>query len=243
MRLKRFCATTPFERFGEGGADLVLLVGRENVDDTIDGFGRARGVQRAEDKVAGRRRGEREFDRFQVAHFTDENDVRIFTQRAAQGGGERVGVHADFAVLHQAILAAMHKLDRIFDRDDVIVPLQVRVIHHRRERGGFAGAGRPGHQDEALLQHREFLQDRRQAQIVDRQNLRWDQTEDRGDAVFLLEESWRDSGRSPELRSRSRHRQFLRRRLIFSSGRDLVDHRLEVVIFAAADNRRAPVRH
>jgi hypothetical protein len=38
-------------------------------------------------------------------------------------------------VLDEAILAAMHKLDRVFNRDDVIVPLQVSKIHHRREGG------------------------------------------------------------------------------------------------------------
>ena len=178
-----------FERFGKRGANLVLLVGRENVDDTIDCFRRARGVQRAEDKVAGGRGGQRQLDRFQIAHFTDEKDVRVFAQRAAQGGGERVRVHADFAMLHQAILAAMHELDRVFDRDDVIVPLHVGVIHHRRQRGRFAGTGRAGDQDQALLQHRKFLQHRRQTRDLRTvRTLRRDQTEDRRDAVFLLEE-------------------------------------------------------
>ena len=40
--------------------------------------------KRAEDQVAGRRRGDGQFDGFQVAHFTDEDDVRVFAQRAAQ---------------------------------------------------------------------------------------------------------------------------------------------------------------
>ena len=157
-----------FERFGQRRADLVLLAGRENVDDTIDRLRRARRVERAENKVTGGGRGQRELDRFEVAHFTDEQDVRIFTQRAAQSRGEGAGVHAHFAMLHQAVLASMHKFNRIFDRDDVIVPLQIRVIHHRRQRGRFAGAGRPGDEDEPLLQHRKFLQDRRQPELFAR---------------------------------------------------------------------------
>ena len=123
-------------------------------------------MQRAENKVTGGGRGEGELDRFEIAHFSDEQDVRIFTQRAAQRGGEGACVHADFAMLHEAVLAAMHELDRVFDRDDVIVPLKIRVIHHRRERGGFAGTGRTGDEDEALFQQREFLQHRRQAELV-----------------------------------------------------------------------------
>ena len=64
-----------FERFGQGGANLVLLIGRENVDDTIDRFGGARSVQCSENKVTGGGRGQGELDRFEIAHFTDEQDV------------------------------------------------------------------------------------------------------------------------------------------------------------------------
>ena len=89
--LEKVLRDDAFERFGERGANLVLLVGRENVDDAVDRFGRARSVQGAEDKVAGGRRGQRQFDRFQVAHFTDEQDIRIFAQRAAQAQQRRNG--------------------------------------------------------------------------------------------------------------------------------------------------------
>ena len=133
--LEKVLRDDAFERFGQRGADLVLLVGRENVDDAVDRFGRARSVQRSENKVTGGGRGQRQLDRFEIAHFTDEQDVRIFAQSAAQGRRKRACVHAHFAVVHEAILAAMHKLDRIFDRDDVIVALHIRVIHHRRQRG------------------------------------------------------------------------------------------------------------
>ena len=206
------------ERFRQRRANLVLLIGRENVDDTIDGFGRARGVQRSENKVTGGRRGQRQLDRFQVAHFADENDVRVFAQRSAQRVGKGTGVHADFAMLNETVLAAMHEFDRIFDRDDVIVPLQVGVIDHRRERGRFTGTGRTGHEHETLLQHRKFFQDRRQAELVDRQHLRWNETKHGRDAVFLLEEIGTVAQRRPGLRSRSRRRAFLRNVLIFSSG-------------------------
>src|SRR5204863_6113317 len=45
-----------FERLGQRGSDLVLLVGGEDVDDTIDRFGSARGVEGSENKVSGRGR-------------------------------------------------------------------------------------------------------------------------------------------------------------------------------------------
>ena len=34
------------------------------------------------------------------------------------------------AMLDEAILTPMHEFDRVLHRDDVIVPLQVCVIHH-----------------------------------------------------------------------------------------------------------------
>ena len=45
------------ERLGQGSADLVLLGGREDVDDTIDRLGGIGGVQCAENEVTGSGRG------------------------------------------------------------------------------------------------------------------------------------------------------------------------------------------
>ena len=62
-------------------------------------------MQRAEDQVAGGGGGDGQFDGFQVAHFADENDVRVFAQRAAQSRRKGFGVDADFAMVHQATFA------------------------------------------------------------------------------------------------------------------------------------------
>ena len=74
------------ERFGKGRANLVLLLGGEDVDDAVHGLGGAGGVQRAEDQVAGAGGHQGQFDGLQVAQFADQDDVRVFAQRAAQGG-------------------------------------------------------------------------------------------------------------------------------------------------------------
>ena len=46
-------------------------------------------------------------------------------------------------MVHQAVFALVHEFDRIFDRDDVVLPVLIRVIDHRGQRGGFAGTGGP----------------------------------------------------------------------------------------------------
>ena len=80
-------------------------------------------MQRSENKVAGRGSGESQLNGFEITHFSDEQDVWIFTQRTAQGRGERACMHSYFAMLDEAVLTAVHELDRVLDRDDVIVSL------------------------------------------------------------------------------------------------------------------------
>ena len=142
MRRKRFCATTPLSDSAKRGAHLILLAGGEHVDDAVHRLGGAGGVQRAENEVARGGGGQGEFDGFEVAHFPDEDDVRVLAQRAAQGGGEGFRVDAHLAVVDQRLLALVDELDGVFHRDDVVLPVQVGVVDHRGERGRFAGAGR-----------------------------------------------------------------------------------------------------
>ena len=61
-------------------ADLRLLVGREHVEDAVDGLDRAVRVQRGEGEVAGLGDDERRLDRLEVAHLADEHDVGILAQ-------------------------------------------------------------------------------------------------------------------------------------------------------------------
>ncbi len=70
----------PLQRDRELGADLVLLGGRERVDDAIDRLGGVLGVQGREDQVAGLGRGDRGLHRLEVAHLADEDHVWVLAQ-------------------------------------------------------------------------------------------------------------------------------------------------------------------
>jgi hypothetical protein len=96
---------------------------REDVDDAVDRLGRAVGVQRGEGR--GARLGDRErgVDRLQVAHFADQHHVRVFTQRVLERVGERLGVRPHLALVDDAALVLVDELDRVFDREDVPLPL------------------------------------------------------------------------------------------------------------------------
>ena len=77
---------------GELDADLPLLVRREHRDDAVDRLGRVERVQRREHQVAGLGRVQRRFDRLEVAHLADQDDVGVLAQRAAQRVRERLRV-------------------------------------------------------------------------------------------------------------------------------------------------------
>ena len=62
---------------GQLQADLTLLVGRKDGDGAVNGLDRVQCVQGAENQMTGFGRHERRLDGFQVAHFSDQDHVRI----------------------------------------------------------------------------------------------------------------------------------------------------------------------
>ena len=180
-------ADDAFEHQRELGPDLALLVRREHVDDAVDRLRRRVGVQRAEREVAGFGDAQRRFDRLEVAHLADQDDVGVFTERGAQRVGEALGVAVHLALVDEAALVLVHELDRILDREDVVLPLLVDLVDHRRQRRRLAAAGRAGDEDEAARPFGQRRQHRREAQLVERADLFRDQPVDRADRAALVE--------------------------------------------------------
>jgi hypothetical protein len=177
----------PLQGARELHPDLVLLLGGEDVDDAVDRLRRALGVQRREDEVPGLGRGQRGRNRLEVAHLADQDDVRVLTQGGPQRVREARRVGADFALVDDAAAVPVEELDRILDREDVLVPCPVDLVDQRRERRRLAGAGGAGHEDEAARLLRELREMRRQTELVERLDLRRDHAE-RGAERRALEE-------------------------------------------------------
>ena len=176
-------------------AHLPLLVRREHRDDAVDRLGRVERVQRREDEVAGLGGVQRRLDRFEVAHFADEDDVGVLAQGGAQRVRERLRVDRDLALVDDRLVVAVQVLDRVLDRHHVRLARGVDVVDHRGERGALAAAGRAGDQHQAALFLRDPLQHRRQAELVDGLDLGRDDAEDEADGAALLEARCRGSGR------------------------------------------------
>ena len=92
-----------------------------------------------------------------------------------------------FALIDQALLVLVDELDRILDRDDVIVARLVDVVDHRAERRRLAGAGRSGHEHEPLVQLAELQDVRRQPELLRGQDLGRDDAEHRARALAIRE--------------------------------------------------------
>ena len=130
-------------------ADLLLLARGKDVDDAVDRALGARGVQRGENDVARFRRGDGRLDRLQVAHFAHHDDVGVLPQGAADRLGEAAHVDADFTLVDRAPLVRVIELDRVLDRDDVMVERLVQIVDGRGQGRRLARTGRPGDQDQA----------------------------------------------------------------------------------------------
>ena len=168
--------------------DNCVLIGREDVDDSVDGALGAGGVQRGEDDVAGFGRGDGRLDRLQVSHLADEDHVGVLSQGAANRLGETGHVNADFALVHRRLLVRVVELDRILDGDDVMVETLIDVIDHRGQGGRLAGARRPGDQHQPARPGTQLGQHRRRAQLLEIHHPGRNQPQDESHATLLLED-------------------------------------------------------
>src|SRR5580658_6189665 len=155
---------------GKLQANLLLLGRRKDGDDALNGFRRVEGVQRGQNQVAGFGSKNGGGDGFQVAHFADQDDVRVLTKCSAQRGGEGRGVHFHFALIDEAFFIAVQIFDRVFDGDDVLGAQRIDAVNHGGERGGFSGTGGAGGENQAALLFANGGENARQLEFFDRAN-------------------------------------------------------------------------
>ena len=130
------------QHHGELGPDLVLLVGREGVDHTVDRLGGAQGMQGGQEQVAGFRGGDGGRDRLDIAHFTEHDHVRRLAQSCTQGAGEAGGVAGDLTLADDALLMRVQVFDRVFDGDDMAAAGGIDLVHQTGQGRRFTVAGR-----------------------------------------------------------------------------------------------------
>jgi hypothetical protein len=167
-------------------ADLFLLGWREDGDNAVDAFDRIQRVQRGKNHVAGFGRVQSGADGFEVAHFADQDDVRILTQAGAQRGGKRWGIDFHFALVDVTLFVAVQKFDWVFDGDDVLGASGIDAVHHGSEGRGLTGARNARYQDKAARHIANLLDHLGQKELVERANLGGNHAEHKADVAALL---------------------------------------------------------
>ena len=89
----------------------------------------------------------------------------------------------DLPLGHQALLALVHELDRILDRDDVVGAGAVDQVHQGGQRRALARAGGAGDHDEPLGEVAEVLDLAAEPHLVGGADRRRDDAEDRHRSV------------------------------------------------------------
>ena len=69
-----------FTNIGKLGDDLLLLIGRENIDESVNRLWGIDGMEGGDDEVAGFGGGEGDADGFQIAELGDDDDIRVLTE-------------------------------------------------------------------------------------------------------------------------------------------------------------------
>src|ERR1700747_2387627 len=96
-------------------------------------------------------------------------------------------VRVDLALVHQALLVIVKKLDGILDGDHVLFTFAVDLVKHGGERGGLTGTSRAGNKDKSSGLVAQSLHDQRQSESVKALDLPGNRTENGADSAALIE--------------------------------------------------------
>ena len=107
-----------------------------------------------------------------------------------------MGVRVQLALVDHALLVLVQVLDRVLDRDHVLVAFLVDLVQHRRQCGGLAGPRRSGHEHEAAGLVADGGHHGGQAQLLEAADLVGDGAVDRRHRPPLHEDVGAEAGQA-----------------------------------------------
>ena len=165
---------------------LLLLVGRIQRDDAVDGLGGVDRVQGRQHQVSGLRGRHGDVGGLEIAHLTDQHDVGVLPQHRPEGLGEGGGIETHLSLVDDALSVTEGILDRVFDGDDVAGPAGVDVVDHGGQRGGLARSGDAGDQDQTALLVGQLQHPFGQVQLLERGHIGRDEPQHHAHVPALL---------------------------------------------------------
>ncbi len=143
-------------------------------------------MERREHQMASFRRCQNRRDRLRIAHFPDQNHIRILPQDAPQRSRKIGRIPAHLDLLDDGLPVRVQKFNRVFNGHHVIATMRIHQIHQRGQRRTFAAAGGSRHQNQSLPRFRQTVQQRRQVQRFQRRDTLRQQPETPGQCSPLI---------------------------------------------------------
>lgn len=141
------------EEFRELESGGVLMIRREVGEQGADGSSGVRSAHLADDETPLLSGANGELGQFTSREVADDDDVRVLLHRGTDAGRVGIGVDADLALGHGALLVLVQELDRAFDGDHVPTPrcVHVEMVDEGSDGAGASGPRSAGDQDESEI--------------------------------------------------------------------------------------------
>src|SRR5687768_14910187 len=97
---------------------LLLFLGLEHTENTIDGSSGIDRVQSTHHQMSGFGSAQCNLYRGAVAHFADEDDLGSLTERGAQTAGEVIEIGAELPLIDRRFLLRVNELHWILESND-----------------------------------------------------------------------------------------------------------------------------
>ena len=91
-------------------------------------------MERREYEVSGLRECDGSLDGLEVAHFTDDDDIRILTEDRLDTIWETIELLPELALMHERTLVLVHEFYRIFEHDDMSLVVRIDIVEHGSHR-------------------------------------------------------------------------------------------------------------
>ena len=175
------------QRTGELCTNLILQVTGESINDSVDGTLSTVGMKCAENNVTRFSSTNRSLDRFKVTKLTDQNDIGVLPQCSPNRFGEAWHIDADLSLVDRAFDVIVIKLDRILDRNDVMINGFVEQIDQARQGCTLARPRWPRDQEQSARAMNQLHNGLRQPELLGSQFIVGNLTQHHRNESALLE--------------------------------------------------------
>src|SRR5690606_40407633 len=105
----------------------------------------------------------------------------------AQSFSETVGIAVHFPLVHQALFTFVNEFDGVFNSENVVIFVLIKIVHHGSKRGGFTGTGGTSHQYQATWYRTNVAEDLDHTQLFHGENFGRNRPEYRTGTAVLVE--------------------------------------------------------